>query len=130
MLKSFVGYDNLLSYYDNSKLGDRKINSYDWEKGFYFLKYLKVFYDSTNLCSVVYIPTFCITLRCIFNISTMFKQYRDEPFFVEICEKMEIQFLKYWKNISPIFCLATFMDLRVKVESVENILNFIAECMN
>ena len=60
----------------------------------------------------------------------MFKQDRDEPFFVEICEKMEINILKYWKNIPPLFCLAACMDPRVKVEGVENILNFIAECMN
>ena len=86
-----------------------------------FLNFLKVFYDSTNLCSAVYVPTSCIALRCICNISTVFKQYRDEPFFVEICEKMEIKFLKYWKNIPPLFCLAACMNPRVKVEGVENI---------
>ena len=43
MLKSYVGYDNLLSYYVNGKLGEIKITSYDWEKGFAFLKFLKVF---------------------------------------------------------------------------------------
>ena len=95
MLKSCVGYDNLLSDYVNGKLGEIKITSYDWVKGFPFLNFLKVFYDSTNLCSVVYVPTSCIALRCICNISTVFKQYRDGPFFVEICGKMEIKFLKY-----------------------------------
>ena len=39
-------------------------------------------------------------------------------------------FLKYWKTISPLYCLAAFMDPRVKVEGVENILNFIVICMN
>ena len=81
MLKFCVGYDNLLSDYVNGKLGETKITSYDWEKGFAFLKSLKVFYDSTNLCSDVYIPTSCIALRCIYNISIVFKQYRDEHFF-------------------------------------------------
>ena len=82
MLKFCVGYDNLLSYYVNGKLGEIKITSYDWKKGFAFLKFLKVFYDSINLCSVVYVPTSCIALMCICNIGTVFKQYRDEPFFV------------------------------------------------
>ena len=118
MLKSCVGYDNLLSDYFNGKLGEIKMTSYDWEKGFAFLKFLKVFYDSTNLCSVVYISTSCISLRCICNISTMLKQYRDEPFFVEICEKREIKFLKYLKNIPPPFCLTACMNPRVKVKGV------------
>ena len=73
MLKSCVGYDNLLSDYVNGKLGEIKITSYDWEKRFSFLKFLKVFNDSTNLCSAVYIPTSCITHRCICNISIVFK---------------------------------------------------------
>ena len=55
MLKSCVGYDNLLSDYVNGKLGEIKITSYDWVKGFAFLKFLKVFNDFTNLCSALYI---------------------------------------------------------------------------
>ena len=38
--------------------------------------------------------------------------------------------LKYWKTIPPLYCLAACMDSRVKVEGVENILNFITICMN
>ena len=37
MLKCCAGYDNLLSDYVNGKLGEIKITSYDWEKGFAFL---------------------------------------------------------------------------------------------
>ena len=36
----------------------------------------------------------------------------------------------YWKTIPPLYCLVAYMDPRVKVEGVENILNFIAICMN
>ena len=39
-------------------------------------------------------------------------------------------FLKYWKTISPLYCLVASMDPRVKVEGVKNILNFIVICMN
>ena len=37
--------------------------------------------------------------------------------------------LKYWKTIPSLYCLAACIDSRVKVEDVENILNFIAICM-
>ena len=37
---------------------------------------------------------------------------------------------KYWKTIPSLYCLAACIDSRVKVEGVENILNFIAICMN
>ena len=43
---------------------------------------------------------------------------------------METKILKYWKTISPLFSLVTCMDPRFKVEGVENILNYIACCMN
>ena len=43
---------------------------------------------------------------------------------------METKFLKYWKTIPPLFSLDACMDPRVKVEGVENILNYIACCMN
>ena len=60
---------------------------------------------------------------CLKNIEITF-------FFSEICEKMETKILKYWKTIPPLFSLAACMDPRVKVEGVENILNYIACCMN
>ena len=41
-----------------------------------------------------------------------------------------IFFLKYWKTIPSLYCLVAYMDPRVKVEGVENILNFIATSMN
>ena len=65
------------------------------------------------MCYVVYTPTSCIALRCIYNISDLFKKYRDHFFFLEICEKMEIKILKYWKIISPFFLLAACKDQRV-----------------
>ena len=55
MLKFCVGYDNLLSDYVNGKLGEIKITSYDWEKGFAFLKSLKIFYDSTYVLLYIYL---------------------------------------------------------------------------
>ena len=89
MLESCVGYHNILSNYVNSKTGEIIVTSDDWEKGFAFLKFLKVFYDITNMCSTVYIPTSYITLRCICNISDVFRQYKEHPLFSEICVQME-----------------------------------------
>ena len=83
-------------------------------------------------CVILYTPTSCIELRCICNMSDMFRQYREHPLFSEICVQMDFLFFffKYWKTIPPLYCLAACMDSRVKVEGVENILNFIAICMN
>ena len=53
MLESCVGYHNILSDYVNSKTGEIIVTSDDWEKGFAFLKFLKVFYDTTNMCSAI-----------------------------------------------------------------------------
>ena len=72
MLKSYVGYHNILLDYVNSKTYEIIVTSDDWEKDFAFLKFLKVFYDTTNMCFVVYTPTSCITLKCICNISDVF----------------------------------------------------------
>ena len=73
MLKSCVGYHNILLDYINSKIGEIIITSDDWEKGFAFLKFLKVFYDTTNMCSAIYTPTSCIALKCICNMSSAFQ---------------------------------------------------------
>ena len=52
------------------------------------------------------------------------------PFLVKYVYKWIFFFLKYWKTIPLLYCLPTCMDPRIKVEGVENILNFIAICMN
>ena len=96
MLKSCKTYENVISYFVNTKIGEIKIRSTDWEIGLQFLHFLKVFYEATNMCSAVYTPTSCIALRYICNISDLFKKYRDNLFFFsEICGKMETKILKY-----------------------------------
>ena len=88
MLKSCVRYHNILLDYVNSKIGQIIITSDDWVKGFVFFKFLKVFYDTTNMCSAIYTPTSCIELRCICNMSDVFEQYREHHIFSEICVQM------------------------------------------
>ena len=103
MLKSYVGYHNILFDYVNSKIGEIIITSNDWEKGFSFLKFLKVFYDITNMCSTVYIPTSYITLRCICNMSAVFQQYREYPLSSEICVQMEYIYIYIYIYIGRLF---------------------------
>ena len=43
---------------------------------------------------------------------------------------METKILKYWKTILQLFSSVVYMDPRVKVKGVENILNYIACCIN
>ena len=41
------------------------------------------------MCSTVYTPTSCITLRYICNMSDEFQQYREYPLFSEMYVQME-----------------------------------------
>ena len=43
MLEYCLGYHNIPSDYDNSKTSEIIVTFDDWEKGFAFLKFLKVF---------------------------------------------------------------------------------------
>ena len=43
---------------------------------------------------------------------------------------MENKNFKYWKTILTLYCLVAYIDPRVKVEGIENILDFIATYMN
>ena len=81
MLKSCQTYENVISDFVNTKIGEIKISSNDWEIGLQFVHFLKVFYEATNMCSTVYTPTSCIALRYICNISDLFKKYRDNLLF-------------------------------------------------
>ena len=100
MLKSCVGYNNIISYYVNSKVGEIKITSNDWNFFFSFLKFLKAFYDTINMCSIVYTPTSCIILRCICNMSDVLQKYKDYALFL-------VKYVKKWKikilNIERLF---------------------------
>ena len=87
MLKSCQTYENVISYFVNNKIGEIKISSNDWEIGLQFVHFLKVFYEATNMCSVVYTPTSCIALRYICNISDLFKKYRDNLFFLKYVKR-------------------------------------------
>ena len=58
-----------------------------------------------------------------------FDNIRNIPFLVKYVYKWKKK-LKYWKTIPSLYCLAACMDPRVKVEGVENILNYIVICMN
>ena len=68
-VENHVRYKNILSNYVNSKVDEIKITMDDWNKDLAFLNFLKVFYDTTTMCYFVYIPTSCISLRYIYNIS-------------------------------------------------------------
>ena len=92
MLKSCVGYHNIVLDYVNSKIDEIKITLDNWEKGFSFFKFMKVFYNTTIMCFFVYNTIPCIVLRCICNMSDMFQQYKEYPLFSEICVQMEFFF--------------------------------------
>ncbi|KAF7130238.1 hypothetical protein RHSIM_Rhsim10G0057500 [Rhododendron simsii] len=97
----------------------------DWEIGFEFMKFLKVFYVATISCSGVRYPTSCIVLHHLFNISVNFRRYREHPNFAHACIDMEGKFRKYYEEMPPIFMLAAVMDPRMKLQGVSLVLRTI-----
>ena len=91
MLKSCETYENVISDFVYTKIGEIKISSNDWKIGLQFVHFLKVFYKAIDMCSAIYTPTSCIALRYICNISNLLKKYRDNPFFF-------LKYLKRWKH--------------------------------
>ena len=69
-----------------------------------------------------HLDVFATLIFCFNNIDNV-------PSLVKYVYKW-VFFFKYWKNIPTLFYLDACIDPRVKVEDVENILNFIANWIN
>ncbi|XP_058181412.1 zinc finger BED domain-containing protein RICESLEEPER 2-like [Rhododendron vialii] len=125
MLKSCQKYSDAISAYVNQRYRPCRGNPLtiaDWEIGFEFMKFLKVFYAATVACSGVRYPTSCIVLHHLFNISVNFRKHREHPNFAHACIDMEGKFRKYYEEMPPIFMLAAIMDPRMKLQGVSLLL--------
>ncbi|KAF7113037.1 hypothetical protein RHSIM_RhsimUnG0167500 [Rhododendron simsii] len=128
MLKSCRKYSDAISGYVNQRYRPCRgspLTQADWEIGFEFMKFLKVFYAATVGCSGVRYPTSCIVLHHLFNISVNFRRHREHPNFAHACIDMEGKFRKYYEEMPPIFMLAAVMDPRMKLQGVNLLLRTI-----
>ncbi|KAG5557536.1 hypothetical protein RHGRI_007693 [Rhododendron griersonianum] len=129
MLKSCRNHTDVISAYVNSKYmrTDGGLTRADWNIAFEFMNFLKKIYAATLACSGVRYPTTCLVLNHLYNMSHTLKSHRMKPNFVAACKSMEDKFNKYFKNMPPIFIVASAMDPRIKVRGVEKLLNGIGE---
>ncbi|KAF7133375.1 hypothetical protein RHSIM_Rhsim09G0159100 [Rhododendron simsii] len=128
MLKSCRKYSDAISGFVNQRYRPCRgspLTQADWEIGFEFMKFLKVFYVATVACSSVRYPTSCIVLHHLFNISVTFRRHREHPNFAHACIDMEGKFRKYYEEMPPIFMLAAVMDPRMKLQGVSLLLRTI-----
>ncbi|KAF7148618.1 hypothetical protein RHSIM_Rhsim03G0138800 [Rhododendron simsii] len=125
MLKSCRKYSAAIFFFVNQRYRPchgTHLSPADWEIGFEFMKFLKVFYVATVACSGVRYPTSCIVLHHLFNISLNFRRHREHPNFAHACIDMEIKFRKYYEEMPPTFMLAAVMDPRMKLQGVSLLL--------
>ena len=98
----------------------------DWKIGTCFYYFLKVFYDATVQLSGVCYPTSPYALYKLFYIAKAFDLHRDVDMFAQRVELMEAKFKKYWQRVPPLYCAATVLDPRVKLQGVEYMINGIS----
>ena len=88
---------------------------------------LKVFSDATNNFSGVYYPTSNIfMLECLNIVGTLHEVQNSEDIdnliLYDCIKTMRLKWLIYFKEIPPLYLIATVLDPRFKVEGLENAL--------
>jgi accessory gene regulator protein AgrB len=82
----------------------------------HFREFLMPFYVATNVLSGVYYPTSCLVIDYIWLIVESFAKHRSDSLLCTVVAPMELKFLKYFDNISHIYCFATILDPRKKLD--------------
>ncbi|CAN0902192.1 Zinc finger BED domain-containing protein RICESLEEPER 1 [Linum grandiflorum] len=78
-----------------------------------------------TFCSV-YTPTTNSVVPVLLTLSEAFSQYRDDRHIGSICSSMEAKFSAYWIDhggISMVYCLATILDPRYKLDGLFKLLD-------
>ena len=127
MLKAALPYSQLITTYVNSKNNQILIFDPNWQIAEYFLKFLEVFYNATELLSGVYYPTAHLALQQLFNISETFSYYKDTELFGSIINLMENKFKSYWSGCPMLYALATILDPRCRVDGTESLMTATTE---
>ncbi|VFQ73593.1 unnamed protein product [Cuscuta campestris] len=89
----------------------------DWVKVAYVHKFLKVFYDVTNLFSASRHPTSNSYVHGVWKIQSALKDIENGPgyFLTDTVARMQAKFNKYWSDYNTVLCCATLLDPRYKV---------------
>jgi hypothetical protein len=114
MLKKLEGYEKIITVFVNANALDIDLvlTEADWYMVKHFREFLMPFYVATNVLSGVYYPTSYLVIDYIWLIAESFAKHRSDSLLCTIVAPMELKFLKYFDNISHIYCFATILNPR------------------
>jgi len=132
MLKSLEGYENLITVFVNANAKNLALvlTEDDWNIVSCFRDFLLTFYAATNVLSGVYYPTSCLVIDYIWLIAETFSKHRYDDLLCTVISPMEQKFLKYFEQISHIYCFATIFDPRKKLDGLQTALEGIGDLLD
>jgi hypothetical protein len=125
MLKECLPYKEPLKMYYNGKSEDLYISDNEFNVAYYFIEFLKPFYNATEHLSGVYYATSPYAIHHLHSIAKTFHNYSSDPYFLPILEKMKAKFLKYWNDVPLLYTLTACLNPRTKIKVVTKIVNVI-----
>jgi hypothetical protein len=132
MLKKLEGYEKIITVFVNANALDIDLvlTEADWYMVKHFREFLMPFYVATNVLSGVYYPTSCLVIDYIWLIAESFAKHRSDSLLCTVVAPMELKFLKYFDNISHIYCFATILDPRKKLDGLQTALEGIGDLLD
>ncbi|WVZ77527.1 hypothetical protein U9M48_025385 [Paspalum notatum var. saurae] len=97
-----------------------------WNSTYHMLKSL----ETTNVLSGAYYPTTCLVIDYIWLMAESFSKYRSDSLLRTIVDPMKVKFLKYFEQISHVYCFATIFDPRKKLDGLQTALEGIGDALD
>ncbi|KAK9119242.1 hypothetical protein Scep_017335 [Stephania cephalantha] len=93
----------------------------EWNQVEYVFKFLKIFYDLTNIFSGAKYPTINLFFHGMWKIQAQLKDELKNPnhFIRSMASKMQLKFDKYWKDCNEILAIGVILDPRYKTKVVD-----------
>jgi hypothetical protein len=132
MLKKLEGYEKIITVFVNANSQDLDLvlTEADWYIVRHFREFLMSFYAATNVLSGVYYPTSCLVIDYIWLIAESFSKHKSDSLLRTVVAPMEVKFLKYFDRISHIYCFATILDPRKKLDGLQTALEGIGDLLD
>jgi hypothetical protein len=132
MLKSLEGSEELITVFVNANAKDLDLilTDADWFIARQFREFLMTFYAVTNVLSGVYYPTTCLVIDYIWLMAESFSKFRSDSLVNTIVAPMEVKFLKYFEQISHVYCFVTIFDPRKKLDGLQTALEGIGDALD
>ncbi|WVZ81305.1 hypothetical protein U9M48_028696, partial [Paspalum notatum var. saurae] len=129
MLNSLESYEKIITVFVNANAKDLSLVliDADWKIARQFRGFLMPFYAATNMLSGVYYPTTCLVIDYIWLMAELFSKYRSDSLLRTVVDPMELKFLKYFEQISHVYCFATIFDPRKKLDGLQTALEGIGD---